>query len=389
MKILVTGAKGFVGKNLCAQLLNIKDNKALWYNLPEPIEAIYEYDIDSTSEQLKKWCKECSFVFNLAGINRPKDPEEFMQGNFGFATTLLDTLKKYKNNCPVLLSSSSQAAFDNPYGVSKKAGEELMFKYARETGSNVYIYRFPNIFGKWCRPNYNSVIATFCHNIANGLPIHVEDSDVMLNLVYIDDVVDELINCLCGNEYREGKYCYVPNVNKVRLGDVVELIFSYNAGRSTLRVPNVSNSLKKNLYSTFVSYLPEDKISYPLEMKFDLRGSFTEFVRTENHGQISINISKPKTTKGQHWHNNSVERFLVVSGKGLIQLRKVGVDEHGRKYPVINYYVDSSNLRVVEMIPGYTHSLINLSETEDLVTIIWGNDCFDSNRPDTYFDPVE
>lgn len=389
MKILVTGAKGFVGKNLCAQLHNIKDNKARWYNLPEPIEAIYEYEADSNYELLDDWCKDCSFVFNLAGINRPKEPSEYMKGNFDFTTTLLNSLKKNHNLCPIMLSSSSQAAFDNPYGISKKASEELLFQYAKETGSKVYIYRFPNIFGKWCRPNYNSVIATFCHNIANGLPIRIDDLDVMLSLVYIDDVVDELINCLCGNEYREGKFCYVPNVNKVRLGDIVELLFSYDVGRSTLQVPNVSNSFKKNLYTTFVSYLPESKISYPLDMKFDLRGSFTEFIRTENHGQISINISKPKTTKGQHWHNNSVERFLVVSGKGLIQLRKVGVNENGKKYPVINYYVDSSNLRAIEMIPGYTHNLINLSDTEDLVTIIWGNACFDPNRPDTYFDPVE
>lgn len=389
MKILVTGAKGFVGKNLCAQLNNIKDNRARWYNLPEPIEAVYEYDINSTPEQLEKWCKDCSFVFNLAGINRPKELKEYMKGNFDFATILLNKLKKNQNRCPVMLSSSSQAAFDNPYGVSKKAGEELFFQYAKETGSKVYIYRFPNIFGKWCRPDYNSVVATFCHNISNGLPIHINDPDVMLNLVYIDDVVDELINCLSGNEYREGRFCYVPNVNKVRLGDIVELLYSYDAGRSTLQVPYVSDSFKKNLYSTFVSYLPKDKISYPLEMKYDLRGSFTEFIRTENHGQISINISKPKTTKGQHWHNNSVERFLVVSGKGLIQLRKVGVDENGIKYPVINYHVDGSKLCVIEMIPGYTHNLINLSDTEDLVTIIWGNACFDPNRPDTYFDSVE
>lgn len=389
MKILVTGAKGFVGKNLCAQLNNIKENKARWYNLPEPIESVYEFDINSSFEQFEEWCKECSFVFNLAGVNRPKEPEEFMKGNFGFTSTLLNTLKKFKNSCPIMLSSSSQAAFDNPYGISKKAGEELMFSYAKETGSKVLIYRFPNIFGKWCRPNYNSAVATFCHNIANRLPIQINDPDVMLNLVYIDDVVDELINCLRGNEYREGKFCYVPNVSKVRLGDIVELLYSYDTGRSTLQVPFVSDTFKKALYSTFVSYLPNDKISQDLEMKFDSRGSFTEFIKTENHGQVSINISKPGTTKGQHWHNNSVERFLVVSGKGLIQLRKVGVDENGKKYPVINYHVDGNKLCVIEMIPGYTHNLINQSDTENLVTIIWGNACFDPNKPDTYFDPVE
>jgi Nucleoside-diphosphate-sugar epimerases len=389
MKILVTGAKGFVGKNLCAQLNNIKDNKARWYNLPEPIEVVYEYDIDSTIAQLDSWCKDCSFVFNLAGINRPKEPEDYMKGNFGFAITLLNTLKKYKNNCPVMISSSSQAALDNPYGVSKKAGEDLMFQYEKETGAKVLVYRFPNLFGKWCRPNYNSVVATFCYNIANSIPIQINDPEVMVNLVYIDDVVDELINCLNRNEYREGKFCYVPNLSKVRLGDIADLLYSFDAGRTTLQVPYVSDSFKKALYSTFVSYLPEKKISYPLEMKYDARGSFTEFIRTENHGQVSINISKPGTTKGQHWHNNSVERFLIVSGKGLVQLRKVGFDENGNRYPVINYRVDGSELRVIEMIPGYTHNLINLSNTDDLVTIIWGNACFDPNRPDTYFDPVE
>jgi len=389
MKILVTGAKGFVGKNLCCQLNNIKDNKARWYKLPEPIEAVYEYDIDSTPEQLDTWCKDCTFVFNLAGINRPQNPEDFMKGNYGFATTLLDTLRKHGNTCPVMLSSSSQAALDNPYGVSKKAGEELMFQYGEETGAKVLVYRFPNLFGKWCRPNYNSVVATFCHNIANGLPIKVNDPSVMLNMVYIDDVVDSLIGCLAGHEYKEGKYCYVPNVYKVRLGDIADLIYSFDKGRYDLQIPCVSDNFRKALYSTYVSYLPEKKISYPLDMKCDDRGSFSEFIRTENHGQVSINISKPGITKGQHWHNNLVERFLVVSGHGLIQLRKEGVDENGEPYPVLNYEVSGDKLEVVEMITGYTHNLINLSETEDMVTVIWANGCFDPGRPDTYFDPVD
>ena len=389
MKILVTGAKGFVGKNLCSQLNNIKDNKARWYNLPEPIEAVYEYDIDSSPEQLEEWCKECTFVFNLAGINRPKNPEEFMKGNYGFATTLLNTLKKFGNTCPVMLSSSSQAALDNPYGVSKKAGEDVIFQYGQETGAKVLVYRFPNLFGKWCRPNYNSVVATFCHNIANGIPIHVNDPSVMLNMVYIDDVVDSLIGCLAGREYKEGKYCYVPNVHKVRLGDIADLIYSFEKGRYDLQIPCVSDSFRKALYSTYVSYLPENKISYPLEMKCDDRGSFSEFIRTENHGQVSINISKPGITKGQHWHHNLVERFLVVSGHGLIQLRKEGLDENGKPYPVLNYEVSGEKLEVVEMIAGYTHNLINLSNTENMVTVIWANGCFDPSRPDTYFDPVE
>lgn len=389
MKILVTGAKGFVGKNLCAQLDNIATGKARWYKVPAEGLKVFQYDIDSTPEELETYCREADFVFNLAGVNRPKDPAEFMKGNFGFATTLLNTLKKYGNTCPVMISSSSQAALDNPYGQSKKAGEDLMFEYGKETGAKVLVYRFPNLFGKWCRPNYSSAVATFCHNIAHGLPITVNDPDVVLNLVYIDDVVDELIGALTGDEYREGKFCYVPNVHKVRLGDIVDLLYSYESGRTSLRVPYVSDSFRKALYSTFVSYLPPEKFSYPLEMKLDARGSFTEFIRTENHGQVSINISKPGITKGQHWHHNSVERFLVVSGHGLIQLRRVGVDENGEKYPVINHYVDGSNLRVVEMIPGYTHNLINLSDTEELVTIIWGNACFDPNRPDTYFEPVE
>lgn len=387
MNILVTGAKGFVGKNLCAQLDNIRTNKARWYKITNDIN-VFQYDVDSTEQELEYYCKNADFVFNLAGVNRPQNPEEFMKGNFGFAEVLLKTLKKYNNHCPVMLSSSSQATLANDYGRSKKAGEDLFFNYANETGAKVLVYRFPNLFGKWCRPNYNSVIATFCYNIANDIPITINDPDVMLNLVYIDDVVDNLISCLSGDEYHEGKFCYVPEVYKARLGDIADILFSFDKGRRNLQIPCVSDNFKKALYSTFVSYLPEEKISYPLEMKFDERGSFSEFIRTEKHGQVSINISKPGITKGQHWHNNVVERFLVVSGHGLIQLRKEGFNEKGEKYPILNYEVSGDKLQVVEMIPGYTHNLINLSNTEDMVTVIWANGCFDSRRPDTYSDKV-
>lgn len=389
MNILVTGAKGFVGKNLCAQLDNIATRKARWYKVPADGLQVFQYDIDSKPEDLEIYCKEADFVFNLAGVNRPKDPDEFMKGNFGFASTLLNTLKKYHNNCPVMISSSSQAALDNPYGQSKKAGEDLMFQYAEETGAKVLVYRFPNLFGKWCRPNYNSVVATFCYNIANNLPIKVNDPDVMLNLTYIDDVVDELIGALTGDEHRDGKYCYVPQVHNVRLGDIADLLYSYDTGRLNLQIPYVNDSFRKALYSTYTSYLPKEKISYPLEMKTDYRGSFTEFIKTTNHGQISVNISKPGITKGQHWHHNFVERFLVVSGHGLIQMRKEGVDENGNQYPVHNFEVSGEKLEVVEMIAGYTHNLINLSETEDMVTVIWASACFNPERPDTYSDIVE
>ena len=388
MNILVTGAKGFVGKNLCAQLDNIATNKARWYKVPKDI-TLFRFDIDSDPAELEKYCQKADFVFNLAGVNRPKDPDEFMKGNFGFASILLDTLKKYQNTCPVMISSSSQAALDNPYGQSKKAGEELMFQYAEETGAKVLVYRFPNLFGKWCRPNYNSVVATFCYNIANNLPIKVNDPDVVLNLTYIDDVVDELIGALTGDEHRDGKYCYVPQVHHVRLGDIVDLLYSYDTGRPHLQIPYVNDSFRKALYSTYTSYLPKEKISYPLEMKTDYRGSFTEFIKTTNHGQISVNISKPGITKGQHWHHNFVERFLVVSGHGLIQMRKEGVDENGNQYPVYNFEVSGEKLEVVEMIAGYTHNLINLSNTEDMVTVIWASACFNPERPDTYSDIVE
>lgn len=387
MNILVTGANGFVGKNLCSQLENISLNKARWYKVSSDIN-IFKYDISSTEKDLELYCKNADFVFNLAGVNRPKHSREFMEGNFGFSEKLLTLLKKYDNRCPVMLSSSSQATLDNEYGQSKKAGEDLFFKYAEETGVKVLVYRFPNLFGKWCKPNYNSVIATFCYNIANGLPITINDPDVMLNLAYIDDVVDNLIACLTGDEYHEGRFCYIPEVFKVRLGDIADILYSFDKGRQNLQIPQVSDKFKKALYSTFVSYLPQEKISYSLEMKHDSRGSFSEFIRTENHGQVSINISKPGITKGQHWHHNLVERFIVVSGHGLIQLRKEGVNEKGEKYPVINYEVSGDKLQVVEMIPGYTHNLINLSDKENMVTVIWANACFDPNRPDTYYDPV-
>lgn len=372
MKILVTGAKGFIGKNLCSQLHNIADQKARWYKLLKPIEAIYEYDINSTPEKLDEWCKDTDFVFNLANI-----------------TSLLDTLKEYSNTCPVMISSSSLAALDNSYGQSKKVYEELMFQYSQETGAKVLVYRFPNLFGKWSDLADVDIVSCMCNDIANGHPIQVDDPNLMLNVSYIDDVVDSLISCLVGKEYKEGKYCYVPNVYKVRLGDIVDLLYSFDKGRYDLQIPCVSDGFCKALYSTFVSYLPENKISYPLEMRTDDRGSFSEFIRTENHGQVSININKPGVTKGQHWHHNLVERFLVVSGHGLIQLRKEGFDENGQLYPVLNYEVSGKKLEVVEMIAGYTHNLINLSDTEDMVTVIWANGCFDPNRPDTYCDFVE
>ena len=381
MNILITGAKGFIGKNLCAQLSNIATNKARWYKVDSTI-TIMEYDIDSKPELLEVYCQKADFVFNLAGVNRPKDVSEFMRGNYGFASTLLDTLKKYGNKCPVMISSSSQAALDNPYGQSKKAGEDLMFQYAKETGAKVLIYRFPNLFGKWCRPNYNSVIATFCNNIANDLPIQVNDPNVMLNLVYIDDLVDELINALTGDEYREGKFCYVANVHRVRLGDIVDLLNYFKKGRTSLQVPYVSDSFKKALYSTFVSYLPESKISFALNMNVDTRGSFTEFIKTENHGQISINISKPGITKGQHWHNTKWEFFIVVSGRALIEERKIGTDE------VFRFEVSGERLQAVHMLPGYTHNIINLDEHKNLVTLMWANEQFDKNAPDTYFEKV-
>lgn len=382
MKVLVTGAKGFVGKNLVAQLNNIKDGKARCYG-DLNIDAVYEYDIDSTIEELDAFCKDCDFVFNLAGVNRPQNQEEFMQGNFGFASTLLDTLKKHGNKCPVMISSSTQAALDNPYGESKRAGEQLMFSYAEETGAKVLVYRFPNLFGKWCRPNYNSAVATFCNNIANDLPIQVNDPKVVLNLVYIDDLVDEMIAALKGEEHRKEQFCEVPIVHSVSLGEIVDLLYEFKDQSQTLVVPEIpNNSFAKKLYSTFLSYFPKGKVAFPLKMNIDDRGSFTELLKSKNVGQVSINISKPGITKGQHWHNSKWEFFIVVAGHGLIQERKIGTDE------VIEFEVSGDKIEAVHMLPGYTHNIINLSQTENLVTVMWANESFDPNKPDTFFEVV-
>lgn len=399
MKILVTGAKGFVGKNLCAQLKNIREGKARCYG-DLTISDVYEYDIDSTQEQLDTWCRDCDFVFNLAGVNRPQDPKEFMEGNFGFATILLNTLKKYKNTCPVMISSSIQATLagrfgNSEYGRSKKAGEELMFQYSEETGAKVLVYRFPNLYGKWCRPNYNSAVATFCNNIANDLPITVNDSSVQLELLYIDDLVEEMICALKGEEHHcdfdgvetvftpEGRYCAATVTHKVTLGEIVDLLHQFKEMPKTLMIPEIpSNSFAKRLYSTYLSYLPKEGAIFDLKMNVDDRGSFTELVHTLNCGQVSVNISKPGITKGQHWHHTKWEQFIVVSGHGLIQQRKEGTDE------VIEFEVSGEKIQSVIMLPGYTHNIINLSETEDLVTVMYCNEIFNPQRPDTYFDKV-
>lgn len=380
MNILVVGAYTFVGKNFCSQLENIATQKARWYKVA-PDLSITKCDVGASNEEVEQMCGNAEYVFNLLGTDRKETLSDLSE-------TLLRALKKIHNTCPVMFASSSLAATDDPIGSSIKAEEDMMTAYAEETGAKVLTYRFPSIFGKWNYPSSEQV-STLCYNIANNLPIQINDPDVMLNLVYIDDVVDELIGALTGDEFREGKYCYVPHVHRVRLGDIADLLYSFDEGRPNLQIPYVSDSFRKALYSTYTSYLPKEKISYPLEMKKDDRGSFSEFIHTENHGQVSINISKPGITKGQHWHHNLVERFLVVSGHGLIQLRKEGVDDNGNKYPVLNYEVSGDKLEVVEMIAGYTHNLINLSDTEDMVTVIWANACFDPNRPDTYFDPVE
>lgn len=400
MKILVTGAKGFVGRNLVAQLHNIAEGKARWYPVTQDI-TVYEYDIDSTPGQLDSYCSDCDFVFNLAGVNRPKDPEEFMNGNFGFASTLLDTLKKHGNRCPVMLSSSIQATLvgryaDGDYGKSKKAGEELFFEYAEQTGAKVLVYRFPNLFGKWCRPNYNSAVATFCHNIANDLPIQVNDRSTPLELVYIDDLVDELIGALAGCEHHcefdgvetvlkaDGRYCAVPVSHHTTLGEIVSLLESFASQPKTLMMPEIPDgSFAKKLYSTYLSYLPSRKVRFALETKVDERGSFTELLKTAVCGQFSVNISRPGITKGQHWHNTKWEFFIVVSGKGLIRQRRVGSDE------VLDFEVSGERIEAVQMLPGYTHNIINLSDTEDLVTLMWANETFDPDRPDTYSEPVE
>lgn len=382
MKILVTGAKGFVGRNLVSQLHNIQSGKARNYGMEGKGLTVFEYDVNSDTSELDVYCRQADFVFNLAGVNRPKESSEFMKGNFGFASTLLDTLKKYGNTCPVMLSSSTQAAQDNPYGESKRAGEQLMFDYSKETGAKVLVYRFPNVFGKWCRPNYNSAVATFCHNIAHDLPIQVNDPDVVMNLVYVDDVVDELLAALNGREHRKGDYCEVPVVHTITLGSIAVLIKSFRRMSENLDVPDLSDAFTKKLYSTYLSYLPVEKFRYPLKMNVDERGSFTEIIRTADRGQFSVNISKPGITKGQHWHHTKNEKFVVVSGHGLIQLRKIGCEE------IIEFEVSGDRIEAVEMIPGYTHNIINLSETEDLVTVMWCNECFNPERPDTYFEKV-
>ncbi len=400
MKILVTGAKGFVGRNLVAQLNNIKDGKAKFYGAVV-VDEVFEYDIDSTPDELDRYCREADFVFNLAGVNRPQNPEEFMQGNFGFASTLLDTLRKHNNTCPVMLSSSIQATLagrfgTSEYGKSKKAGEELFFDYAATTGARVLVYRFPNLFGKWCRPNYNSAVATFCNNIANDLPITVNDRSTELELLYIDDLVDEMIAAMRGEEHHcefegvdtiltpEGRYCAVPVTHKITLGEIVDLLDEFHAQPQSLTIPEIpEGSFAKKLYSTYLSYLPKEKVAFPLKMNIDARGSFTELLRTHNNGQVSINISKPGITKGQHWHNTKWEFFMVVAGHGLIQQRRIDSDE------VLNFEVSGDNIQAVHMLPGYTHNIINLSDTDDLVTVMWCNECFDPNRPDTYFLPVE
>ena len=399
MKILVTGAKGFVGKNLCAQLKNIRDGKARNYGVS--VSEVYEYDLDSTPEELDAWCAHADFVFNLAGVNRPQNQEEFMQGNFGFASTLLDRLREHGNTCPVMLSSSQQASLtgrfgNSEYGRSKKAGEELFLRYGEETDAKVLVYRFPNLFGKWCRPNYNSAVATFCNAIANDLPYTVNDPSVELELLYIDDLVDEMIACLRGEEHRcefdglgvfpmqNGRYCYVPTTHKATLGEIVDLLHKFEEQRSTLIVPEIpSGSFAKKLYSTFLSYLPASKVAFPLKTNVDARGSFTELIKTLGNGQFSVNISNPGITKGQHWHNTKWEFFIVVSGKALIQERRIGSDE------VLNFEVSGDEIKAVHMLPGYTHNIINLSDTEPLVTLMWANELFDPNHPDTYFEPVE
>ena len=400
MNILITGAAGFVGKNLTATLEAIRDGKDRTHPGLE-ISTLYLYDIDSPASLLEEACEKADFVFNLAGVNRPQNNEEFMEGNFGFASTLLDTLKKHGNTCPVMLSSSIQATLvgryaNGEYGKSKKAGEELFFRYAAETGAKVLVYRFPNLFGKWCRPNYNSVVATFCNNIANDLPITVNDSTVELEMLYIDDLVDEMISALEGKAHRcefegvnavlteNGRYCAAPVTHHVTLGEIVELLESFKKQPETLLMPEIpNNSFSKKLYSTYLSYLPKEKIAFPLKMNADARGSFTELLKTEKCGQFSVNISKPGITKGQHWHHTKWEFFIVVSGKGLIQLRRIGTDE------VLNFEVSGEKIEAVHMLPGYTHNIINLSETDDLVTLMWANECFDSNKPDTFFEIVE
>jgi len=366
MRILVTGAKGFIGKNLVVELKN------------RIYTDILEYDIDTDPNLLDEYCKEANFVFHLAGVNRPKEQSEYMEGNFSFTSKLLDTLKKYNNTCPVMISSSIQAALDNPYGRSKKAGEDLLFKYGKEIGAKVLVYRFPNVFGKWCRPNYNSAVATFCYNISRDLPITVNDPNVVMNLVYVDDVVKELINALEGKENRNGEFCEVPTVHTITLGEIVNLLYSFKRSREERAIPDMSDPFTKKLYSTYLSYLPENQFSYELKMNIDDRGSFTEFIKTLDRGQISVNISKPGVTKGNHWHHTKNEKFLVVSGKGVIRFRRIDSAD------IIEYYVSGDKLEVVDIPPGYTHNIENLGDTE-MVTIMWANEPFDPENSDTYY----
>lgn len=398
MNILVTGAKGFVGRNLCENLKNIRDGKDKTRSFT--VENVFEYDIDSSEAELNDYCSKADFVFNLAGVNRPKDNSEFMNGNFGFASTLLDTLKKHNNKCPVMLSSSIQATLigrygESDYGKSKLAGENLFFDYGKETGAKVFVYRFPNLFGKWCRPNYNSAVATFCNNIANELPIQVNDRNTELELLYIDDLIEEMMSALSGCEHHceysglnpvekvDGKYCFVPVTYKVTLGKIVDTLESFKAQPQTLVIPEIANnSFEKKLYSTYLSYLPKEKVAFPLKMNCDDRGSFTELLKTTNCGQFSVNISEPGITKGQHWHNTKWEFFIVVSGHALIQERKIGTDK------VIEFDVNGDNIQAVHMLPGYTHNIINLSETEKLVTVMWANEQFDKNHPDTFAEKI-
>ena len=382
MKILVTGAHGFVGKNLCATLQNIAAGKDRSHGI-DPDVVVYEYDIGTDPALLEDYCRDCDFVFHLAGVNRPQDPAEFMQGNFGFTSTLLDTLRRHGNTCPVLLSSSVQAALDNPYGLSKKAGEERLFAYGAEAGATVLVYRLPNVFGKWCRPNYNSAVATFCYNVARDLPIQVNDRTTQLTLVYIDDVVEELIRALKGEATRDGAYCRVPVEHKATLGEIVDLIHAFREQPATLRMPAIpEGSFAKKLYSTYLSYLPADKVAFDLKMNVDDRGSFTELLKTASCGQFSVNVSKPGITKGQHWHHSKWEFFMVVSGEGRIEQRRIGTDE------VLTFDVSGERIQAVHMLPGYTHNLINLSDTRDLVTVMWANEPFDPAKPDTFFEKV-
>ncbi len=377
MKVLVTGAKGFVGKNLCETLKGIARGNDKSFGLSSELE-IFEYDLDTPEELLGKWCDQCDFVYHLAGVNRPKEQKEFMEGNFGFTSTLLSALEEHKNTCPVMLSSSIQAALDNPYGKSKLAGEDLLREYGRRTGAKVLIYRFPNVFGKWCRPNYNSAVATFCHNIARDLPITVNDPKVKMRLVYIDDVVAELIAALKGEEHCKDDLCYVPVEHERLLGEIAELLYSFKTSREARTVPDMSDAFVKKLYATYLSYLPENAFSYPLKMNIDHRGSFTEIIRTPERGQFSVNISKPGITKGNHWHHTKNEKFLVVSGRGVIRFRHVDSDE------VMEYFVSGEKLEVLDIPTGYTHNIENLGDT-DLVTFMWASECFDPERPDTYF----